>query len=544
MRNLLYIFALILLALQLQSCTFNKEKEIKVSIIDKTIFTPLVYMKYPKISGMSNKSLQNKINYLIQSKVLEHKNRHEILHPRKSTSKYKLKYELTCHKNSFLSFIFNKGDDTDNYMETVMSFTINLRNGSIYNFKDIFTKEYDFTAVIKQKAAEFLEAENPHYVHLIDKIDLEQNFYITNDSLVLYFPNQRISTENTASIKVNLKYSDIPDTLNKEFRVFNDNEKVKTENPNYIYFNAYTKAFSSIVQNSSDRIWQGYNIKNIKVVLFNKKEKIAVTWSRNNFNDSENINKLSYKKIPDNIIEANSGFKVIKGVITFFTHIPFDKKLINNNLEMIFSRLFEYTVQNKWAIKVVDENIFENISEDWQPRYYRRQVIRSLLNSFQNQNSYKLGEAVYWYKRYKTEYPAEIEAVELLDIISGINKYAGMYSAALGIYGVSSYARNDRILYLQKLMKNLWAAKWSKMSDIKNIIYSESEAIGVISAFMLDIMGATYWKHKVADGVSPVDIIMEHITATQELDDEELIKSFKNWQQNYLLTDDVIGDGY
>lgn len=157
-------------------------------VITKKIENEHTDIMYPQFK------LKPKINNLIEDMVQSFikKEAGESLGQRNIYGEYK----VTLFKRNLLSIIIQcysylPGDDRA--FNLLKSLTINIRKSCIYNFHDLFYKGSDYEYIINKIILENIKDNNIPIIEEFANINKNRSFYLTEDSLVIYYELNRNS---------------------------------------------------------------------------------------------------------------------------------------------------------------------------------------------------------------------------------------------------------------------------------------------------------------------------------------------------------------
>ena len=164
-----------------------------------------VTLQYPQIDGLENKLVQDEINALFkqlaENAAKRCKNAAELAEYAKNIdgSLTRVKHTLIIMSNIInnilslvlLNYQYAKGAHGST-LQT--SYTINLETGKQYSLKDLFKENSDYVSIISDGIKAKLTERNLMNVLLVpfDKIREDHSYYITNDSVVIYFQQYEI----------------------------------------------------------------------------------------------------------------------------------------------------------------------------------------------------------------------------------------------------------------------------------------------------------------------------------------------------------------
>ncbi|MFA4967495.1 MAG: DUF3298 domain-containing protein [Candidatus Margulisiibacteriota bacterium] len=212
MRRTKILIALIILLsciLVYKSFLGNQEK-----IINKNIKTVNLDVKYPQTANLKDKALQKQINDFLYAKAFEHIKAQKFTKDEEKTISYFAIYEVAKFTSPLLSvkfdesFMFKHMAHPNN---AVKSITLNLKTGKVYSLKDLF--KGDFEKRLNQLIKEEVAKREPPLLTPFKGIDKDQEFYLTKDSLVIYFQEYLYTCHAEGPLFIYIPYSSIKDIL-------------------------------------------------------------------------------------------------------------------------------------------------------------------------------------------------------------------------------------------------------------------------------------------------------------------------------------------
>jgi hypothetical protein len=167
-------------------------KEI-TKIITRKIENQYTDIAYPKLK-LKHEKVQHKINNLIldmtqnfikeeTNKFLEQRNIHG-------------EYNITLNKRNVLSIIiefYSYLPEEETAFNLLKSLTINTTEAYIYNFNDLFYKGSNYDYIINKLILENIKENNIPIIEEFSNINKNRRFYLTEDSLVIYYELNRNS---------------------------------------------------------------------------------------------------------------------------------------------------------------------------------------------------------------------------------------------------------------------------------------------------------------------------------------------------------------
>lgn len=149
--------------------------------------------------------------------------------------------------------------------------------------------------------------------------------------------------------------------------------------------------------------------------------------------------------------------------------------------------------------------------EPWQPRYQRAQLLAALHRAAAGEAD--LGAAVYWRERFANEFPAELAAIRVFEVIEGSAEYASFVSSALTKVGCEA----DEATLLAELSTRLSAESLGEFAG-----GVEPYRLGVVSGMLLRQAEAQGWEQAVVEGRPPTELVLSGLASVAQEDDAQL----------------------
>ena len=191
------------------------------------IMTQQLHIKYPLVQSLKDKAVQDKINNNIYSIIfrLRDENASALKKHQKDYSYY-VKSDAAFDRNDILSIKFEESLSIPFYAHSfnaVYTVTVNTKDGSIYKLNDLFDPsaswEADLNGILKKDIDELAKESEIPPIEVFKSIDKEQEFYLSNDGLVIYWQEARYFPRYLGPLEVTIKYSDIRGLLRKELKL-------------------------------------------------------------------------------------------------------------------------------------------------------------------------------------------------------------------------------------------------------------------------------------------------------------------------------------
>jgi Predicted secreted protein len=179
-----------------------------VALLERQIENARIRMKYPELQGFRNQELQRKINEKIQDAVYKTIwNQGFERDPRLSVAG---NTQTALNKAGVLSLVlrmrFGISETATEFLK-VKALTFDLQNGDVYKFEDLFKNDSDYiTRINKIIKRQIVERDIP-LLKKFKTVERDQRFYLTADSLTVFFPSNEYTAENFGTLEFAIPYS-------------------------------------------------------------------------------------------------------------------------------------------------------------------------------------------------------------------------------------------------------------------------------------------------------------------------------------------------
>lgn len=183
-----------------------------VPILERKIENGRIQMKFPEIQGLRDQDIQTKINEKIRDTVYKTIWNHGF---DKEPGLYVTgNTQITLNRSGFLSIVMRISFENKAYSTRflkIKALTINLQNGTIYKFEDLFRNDRDYlTRLNKIIKRQIVEQDIPLFKKF-KTVEREQKYYLTANSLVIYFPHNEYMAEHHGILEFAVPYSELKD---------------------------------------------------------------------------------------------------------------------------------------------------------------------------------------------------------------------------------------------------------------------------------------------------------------------------------------------
>ena len=125
-------------------------------------------------------------------------------------------YEDTLNENGIVSILFDMYtyvDKAAHGLSVYDSITFNANTGQVYSFSDLFNPRVNYMAELNRIAQEYIQRNNVTLTSPFRGIDEDQAFYLTPDSLVMYYQVYRYTPYYYGLFKIEIPYNRIRNLL-------------------------------------------------------------------------------------------------------------------------------------------------------------------------------------------------------------------------------------------------------------------------------------------------------------------------------------------
>lgn len=299
----------------------------------------------------------------------------------------------------------------------------------------------------------------------------------------------------------------------------------------------------STITTCGDKIWPGYDLKNMNVVLLDNSAEplIAVSTKENKIFSIERI------KIPNNP-SWYSFFKIDEQAWMSINTEQLHKDVETDTQAQVIDRAyglavhesFHHTTQKKWKRISGPRGTFVPIK--WEPRLYRAMIFGNLMSAYANKEStlQDLQRAKYWYEKWSTEFPEEVQSTT--DGYEGTARYSDRVALALARLGCEA-TEAQISSYLIDLPATSGAGAFS---GNRFSLDSEGYGMGSLASLILRRDQAQPdWQNLISQGKTPLEILMKDINSLfQDVDEAFKLKLAETQRKEQAGVDQYLADTY
>ncbi|EKS4342217.1 DUF3298 and DUF4163 domain-containing protein [Clostridium sporogenes] len=171
---------------------------------------------YPFVQDIGNENISKFVNESIDNEV-SNLFKEQVLIPRKANIQEVIGfYEVKLNKSCLLSILFGMYTYYANAahgLTAYSSLNIDLNTGQLYKLSDLFTSKINYKPILEQKVREYIKANNVPLIEEYKGLDEDQQFYLTPNSLVLYYPIYKYTPYAYGLFQIPIPFKDILNLL-------------------------------------------------------------------------------------------------------------------------------------------------------------------------------------------------------------------------------------------------------------------------------------------------------------------------------------------
>jgi hypothetical protein len=296
---------------------------------------------------------------------------------------------------------------------------------------------------------------------------------------------------------------------------------------------------SRVMNHCPDRVWPGYRWDKFHVVEITKDGRGYVMAGK-----TGNIVELAPEQIPESAKISPYAFFKIAGTLGMSINAEVDAsqteeagqprpspaEILLGAIDLAAHEAFHQVRQPSWPERKGARGTLVPIEAS--PRIYRRALFDRMKEALVDPSlrDEKLGQAKFWFEKWKREFPREAEMST--DLSEGTAQYAGLITMALSELGCSS-PENELRERMLKIVTNapgsFRSGKFFKTASADSFaLDSEGYDLGGLATFLLRFdLAQAGWEKKAESGVSPLDLLFAGISARADEFDPALRSQFE-----------------
>ncbi|ENK1243406.1 DUF3298 and DUF4163 domain-containing protein [Clostridium sporogenes] len=171
---------------------------------------------YPFVQDIGNENISKFVNESIVNEV-SNLFKEQVLTPGKGNIQEAIGfYEVKLNKNCLLSILFGMYtyyEGAAHGFTAYSSLNIDLNTGQVLQLNDLFTSRINYKPILEEKVREYISKNNVPLIEEYNGLHEDQQFYLTPDSLVLYYQVYEYTPYSYGLFQIPIPYKDILNLL-------------------------------------------------------------------------------------------------------------------------------------------------------------------------------------------------------------------------------------------------------------------------------------------------------------------------------------------
>lgn len=298
-----------------------------------------------------------------------------------------------------------------------------------------------------------------------------------------------------------------------------------------------------------ERIWPGYDLKNLNIVLVDKAtdDLLAVSFKE------KKIFNIKRSALPASKINSVYSFFSIENQSWMSVNSesynfgnpnpPILDEMISETFKLAVHEAFHEAMQNEWISREGSRGTFVPIK--WEPRYYRAMIYKNLVEVYTESKSSQvaLQKAKYWFDKWAKDYPEEV--LSTTDGYEGSAQYSEVIAS---FFSNLSCNINDNQLSqkISEAMPNDVIGQRSVLSGYAFQLDGEGYELGALAALILRRDSESMdWHQRIAKGETPLEILLQNAEPKFQEVDEKFKEIFLGTQmKNQAKIDNLLSETY
>ena len=194
---------------------WNKEDEI--IIVEVKLKKHRISLRYPEIKGLKNKEVEKNINALIQEEIyiMIVEEGYEEDYKKEFSGEYDIKLQTT-DLLSLVIYLHSYSKGAAHGLTVLKAINIDLEDARIYQLQDIFTKDAKYIEKINKNIKNDIVKRDIPLLVEFETIDKNQDYFLTGDSLVIFFQLYEYTAYAYGIPKFAIPYMALEDMIDTE----------------------------------------------------------------------------------------------------------------------------------------------------------------------------------------------------------------------------------------------------------------------------------------------------------------------------------------
>lgn len=163
-------------------------KGLSAKIVEIDVERPRIHLRYPQVTGLPNELVQQRINNHIDEIIISLLREQGFIE--EPEREFWITNQVRVNKCSILSITIDVYSYAPHYAHGLTvrkSLTTNLETGYVYSLKDLFKVNRGYQYVISEIIKQQIKSRDIPLINEFKLIDANEGFFLTDDSLVIYF---------------------------------------------------------------------------------------------------------------------------------------------------------------------------------------------------------------------------------------------------------------------------------------------------------------------------------------------------------------------
>ncbi|MBF0440972.1 MAG: hypothetical protein HQK54_03640 [Oligoflexales bacterium] len=283
---------------------------------------------------------------------------------------------------------------------------------------------------------------------------------------------------------------------------------------------AFNREVSRPMLQCPQRVWPGYDFKNMTIYLSDAEKRLAFRWHAEANETTGRVTPIDFSTIEPEF--TTGAFSKGKDLSQREIGLSLDKTARYNKTEGAGEFLvmlgihegFHLFAQRAW--QRAGNNNSSRATEYpslARPRYLRHMMIKTMTDYLLQGNPVRLKELAFLYDTYNAEYAAESQKLTSTDQTEGTARYADEVSQAISKLGCQASEDELRTELARKFSDNAYY-----LTDGDSESYTLGALAGLILRSMANHKG---WESKIISGATPLSLLVEGLARQAPATDEQ-----------------------
>ncbi|WP_251859744.1 DUF3298 and DUF4163 domain-containing protein [Clostridium sp. Marseille-Q2269] len=187
-----------------------------ISLSEQNLQPKNFKITYPFIQEVADEPISKLVNEAIANEVSNLFKQQALIPSKINVEEVIGFYDVKLNNKCILSILFGMYTYYTNAAHgstLYSSLNIDLDTGKIYKLSDLFTSKINYKPILEEKVRGYIKVNNVPMLEEYKGLDPNQQFYLTPDSLVLYYPVYQYTPYAYGLFQIPIPYKDILNLL-------------------------------------------------------------------------------------------------------------------------------------------------------------------------------------------------------------------------------------------------------------------------------------------------------------------------------------------